>query len=234
MKSITIKAVGSVTAGMIRLYIQKPNPTRTVLFKEIQVPTSPFLAYTPTPNPVLPTYETILTGDIRIENGCSLVASIQNSESFNFIVDSLSWDYPSTLPTTCCNFMQVSSVTGIEVINVANHNLDGSGTISTVFTASSNAGSNGTLVKTVIIKALQSTSINGMIRLFVSDDNGSTFYLMKEIPVGQTIQSSIEPSYKDVVELNLHLQPGYIIGASTENAQNFAISIEGEEWSYPI
>ncbi len=234
VKSVTIKATAATTTGMVRLYIQKSNPTRTILYKELPVPVMPTLSNTPTPNPVLPMFETTLLGDLKLQASDSLVASIQNSDSFNFIVDGLDWEYPSPIPTDCCNFKQISAVTGVELVSTANSNLNGTGTIVPVFTASNSPSSNGTFVKTLTVKALQSTSINGMIRVFVSNDGGTTYFLMKEIRVPQTTQSAFEPSFKNIVDLNFYLQPGYIIGLSTQNNEKFGVTIEGEEWSYPI
>jgi hypothetical protein len=85
----------------------------------------------------------------------------------------------------------------------------------------------------VAIKALQSTSINGMIRLFISAD-GNTYFLLREISVPQTTQSGFEPSYKDVVEMNFNLQPDYVLGVATQNSESFGITVEAESWSYPI
>ena len=72
-----------------------------------------------------------------------------------------------------------------------------------------------------------------MVRLFI--DNGSgTYSLLREIPVPQTEQSAYEPSYKHVLELNYNLQSSYKLGVSTQNGELFAVTVEGEQWSYPI
>jgi len=231
VKSVIIKATGPVTSGMVRLFVQKANPTVTILYKEVQIPVTPVLQNTPTPAPVLPVYEVTLMGDLKLQSGDALVASTQIGDSFNIIAETLNWEYPSTLPTDCCNYKQVEAITGLSVVSVANPNLSGSGTIATAFTA---PASNGTLVKTITIKALGSTSINGMIRLFITDDGGSPWSLMREIQVPQTTQSAYQPSWKQVVDLHYHLNAGYLLGVSTQNGESFGITIEGESWSYPI
>lgn len=233
VKSVIIKAITATTTGMIRLFIQKLNPMTTVLYKEIQIPITPLLDHTPTPTPVLPMFEVMLEGGLKLEAGYALVASTQIENSFNIIAETLNWEYPATLPSECCNFKQVVAITGIETVSTPNSNLDGTGTITSVFTASSSP-SNGTLVKDITIKALGSTSINGMIRMFISPDAGSTWFLMREFLIPQTSQSAYEPSFKQVIGLGFCLAPDYLLGVSTQNGESFGITIEGEAWSYPI
>ena len=93
---------------------------------------------------------------------------------------------------------------------------------------------NGSLIKCITIKAAQSTSINGMIRLFISIDNGDTYNLMREIQVPQTTQSAYEPSWKQVIDMDYYLAPGAILAASTQNGEMFILTVEAESWSYPI
>jgi hypothetical protein len=177
-------------------------------------------------------YEVTLNGDLKLENGHSLKVTTQVDNSFVVIAEGLDWAYPSTLPNDCCNYKQTSAVTGLGILATANPNLDGSGTIVPVFTAGS--GINGSFIKNITIKALGSTSINGMIRLFISNDGGSTYKLMREIEVPQTTQSAYEPSWKQVVAMEYNVKAGIIIGASTQNAEKFGVTVEAEEWSYPI
>lgn len=234
VKSVIIKATAPVTTGMVRLYINKPNPAATILYKEVQIPVTPVLNNTPTPTPVLPMYEIKLDGDLKLEAGAVLMASTQVGDSFNVIAEYSDWEYPDPIPETCCNFKQTSGLTGLVVADTANRDLDGTGTIVTAFTAAAPATSDGSLIKNITIKALQSTSINGMIRLFISPDAGTTFYLMREIPIPQTTASAYTPSFKQIIDMNYCLAPDYILGVSTENAESFGITVEGEEWSYPI
>ncbi len=234
VKSVTVKAVGAVTTGIVRLFIQSPNPAASFLYKEVRIPITPVLSNTGTPTPVLPLFETVLTSDLKLEAGYKIGASTQVGDAFNIIVEGLDWEYPVTLPNTCCNFKQVSAVTGRNIVNVANPNTDGSGAKMIVFTAPASGNSNGSFIKNITIKALGSTSINGMIRLFVSGNGGNDYFLMREISVPQTTQSAYEPSFKHVIKLNYYLQANYIIAASTQNAESFALTVEAEEWNYPI
>jgi hypothetical protein len=228
IKSITIKAAAPATTGMVRLYLK--NATDTILYKEVPIPVTPELKNTPTPTPVLPMFETMLIGDLKLEAGMELKASTQTRDTFNIIAEGLDWDYPATLPTDCCNFKQTVAVTGVDKVDTANTNLNGTGNIAPVFTA---ATSNGTYVKSVTIKALQSTSINGAIRLFLSPD-GIQYTLLREIMIPETQQSAYTPSFKQVIDLGFNLESGYVIGVSTQLSEAYGITIEGESWSYPI
>lgn len=70
-------------------------------------------------------------------------------------------------------------------ISTANSNLDGSGTTSLLLTA----GNNGTLVKSIIIKA-QTNTQEGMIRLFLRNFINNNYNLLLEISVPIVTKSS--------------------------------------------
>ncbi len=229
IKQVIIKAIGQVTKGMVRLFIS--DGTNVSLFKEVQVPTTPYQQSTATPPLVLPTFELVLKGDFKLLSAGKLLASTQNGESFNIIAEGLDWKYPALvqippLPPlqTCCNFVQEIANTGVNTISTAS-------SIKDIFTASSLATSNGSYVKTITMKALQSTNL-GMVRFYINDGTG--YYLFKEIMIPETIQSGFEPAYKQVIELGFSLQNGYKIGAATEIGQAFAFTVEGWDWTYPI
>jgi len=231
IKSVIIKATAPVVRGMVRLFID--NGISKILYKEIQIPVSPTMQNTPTPTPVFLMFESKLIGQIKLQAGHKLSASTQVGDTFNIIVEGVDWDYPSPLPTDCCNFKQTTAVTGIGSLNIANSNTDGTGTIVTIFTAPSALNSNGAQIKSVTIKATGSTRLNGMVRLFLGA-NANSFKLMCEIPIPESEQSAYEPSFKHVLDLDYYLQAGYLLGASTQNDDAFAVTVEGEEWSYPI
>jgi hypothetical protein len=77
---ITIKAVASTTAGMIRLYIHDGANTR--LWREVEVPAV-------TPSGTVRTFleEVIPAGGLLLPNGYSLRASTHNAETFNVIAE---------------------------------------------------------------------------------------------------------------------------------------------------
>jgi hypothetical protein len=232
IKSVIIKATAPVTTGMVRLFIGTGNKSAMTLYKEVPIPTTPALTNTPTPLPMLKTFEIMLDGNFKLQNGYKLYASTQNAEPFNIIAEALDWTYPGDLPSTCCNFIQTAAVTGLNTADTANPNLDGSGAIVSVFTAPSLTTDKGSIVKTITIKALQSTN-EGIIRLFIGPTTNA-FALMKEICIPETVQSGFDPSFKVVLDENYHLAPGYILGASTQIGQSFAITVEGIKWTYPI
>ena len=233
VKSVIIKAIQPVTTGMIRLFVVNGSGT-TTLYKEIPVPTTPTLAATPTPLPMLTTFEMKLTGDLKLANGNSLAVSAQNSDSFNIIVEGLDRQYPTTdpLPSACCNYMKETEENGLGIISVANQSLNGSGTIVAIYQALPIGDSNGSFIKSITIKALQATN-EGIVRLFISPPS-TNFSLMQEIYIPQTTQSGFDPSFKQVIDMNYNLKPGYIIGASTQLAQSFALTVEAVSWSYGI
>jgi len=228
IKSVTIKAFAPVTTGMVRLFISNNAITTISLYKEIPIPTSPVLAGTPTPTPVLQTFEVKLEGGLKLQPGYRLLASTQNADLFSVIAEGLDWTYASPLPPTCCNFRQETAVTEVGTVSTANPALDGTGTILTILFG---ASPNGSIIKNVTIKALQNTN-EGMIRFFVGPL--PAFYsLMKEIYVPDTTQSSFEPSFKQVVPLDFYLQDSFVFGVSTQLAQSFAITVETVSWTYP-
>lgn len=120
---------------------------------------------------------------------------------------------------------QYTAKNGIVVISTANSNLDGTGTLGSVITASSN----GTLIKRVYLKATNNTT-EGMIRLFIFD--GSNSRLINEIPVQAITYSGTTPAFESVVELNIHLKSGYTLKVSTQNAETFNVIAEALDWTY--
>lgn len=230
IKSIIIKAIQPNTTGMVRLFIANADKSIITLFREIPMPINPALSSTPTPTPVLPMLEIDLVQEFKLMPRFYLLASTQNSESFNVIAEGLDWAYPETLPGSCCNYIQYTANTGVG-FPAPNTNLDGiTGTYNEIFTAT--ALKNGSVIKSITIAALQSTSINSMVRLFVGP-SGGPYYLMMEIMVPQTNQSAFIPSFKVLMKEDYHLHASYVIAATTQVTESFAITIEGEDWIYP-
>ena len=50
--------------------------------------------------------------------------------------------------------------------------------------------------------------------------------------VPETTQASNTPSFKYVLPLDFDLQKNYIVGATTQLAESFALTIEGADWIY--
>lgn len=231
VKSVVIKATQATETGMVRLFVIDTSGAIVTLVREIKIPTQPYLSATPTPAPVLPTAEIVLDEPIFLKTGYKLYASTQYAQTINVIAEGLDKSYPAELPTTCCNFKQTTEVTGNQQVDVANPNLDGSGTIVPIFTAT--GPNSGALIRSITISALASTH-QGMVRLFVSPAGPPTYSLLSEVFVPESQQSSFEPSFKVKLYPNYNLEQNFVIGASTNNGDPFAITIEGQQWSYPI
>ncbi len=115
--------------------------------------------------------------------------------------------------------------TGLVTISTANSNLDGTGTMGTLLTA----GSNGTYIKSIIIKAQEAVS-KGMIRLFIDDGNDPKLFM--EVPVERYAQAGSTKTFERHIILNMKLQSGYILKVSTENSNIFNVIAESNDWSY--
>ena len=119
---------------------------------------------------------------------------------------------------------------GMANVSISNSNLDGTGTVNTVFSA----GSSGSRIDAINIKATGNT-IAGMVRLFIHD--GSTARLITEVPVVAITASNTSPSFE--VQLNTNtmtqtlpiiLQTGYSLRASTQFANTFNIIAVGGDF----
>jgi hypothetical protein len=121
---------------------------------------------------------------------------------------------------------QYTANTGMVTISTANSNLDGSGTLSSAIITGT---SNGTLVKTVTIKAIQNTT-HGMVRLFIYD--GSNTKLAAEIEIPAVTKSSTDPAFEIMIPVDFALKSGWSLKASTEKAESFNVIAEGLDWEY--
>jgi len=128
--------------------------------------------------------------------------------------------------------LQINANLGFGEISSANPYLDGSGSTSLCFTAASanNTSVGGSYITAVKIKSTASTTLQGMVRLFIYD--GHNYFLFKEICVPPTQQSSVLPTFRETVPCNLRLDSGYQIFASTENSDPFNIFVYGLDFGY--
>ena len=103
----------------------------------------------------------------------------------------------------------------------ANTNRDGTGTIATVVTA----GANGAKVFTIVVEATVTTTA-GTVRLYHSNDGGTTWRVFEEITVPVvTASASVaafrwEKSYENLVLVATNGK----IGFAPHNAESFACS----------
>lgn len=111
-------------------------------------------------------------------------------------------------------------------VTTANTNRDGTtGTYVNIFTA----GSNGARVEYIRVVATGTTTA-GVVRLFLSSDNGSTYRLWKEILVTAiTPSTSVEVFSSEYMPSRPLVLPATngIIRASTNNAETFNIFVHG-------
>lgn len=121
---------------------------------------------------------------------------------------------------------QYTANTGMETISTANSNLDGTGTLSSAIVT---GASNGTLIKTVTIKA-QANTTQGMVRLFIYD--GSNTKLLTEIEIPAVIKAATDPAFETTLTINYSLKSGWVLKASTEKAETFNVIAEAQDWTY--
>lgn len=118
----------------------------------------------------------------------------------------------------------------IAAIATANTAKDGTGTLGTVFTA----GASGSRIDAINIKATVTTTA-GAVRLFVH--NGTSAFLLTEVPVIAVTSSATAPSFEVQLNTNtmtqilpLILPTGYSLRASTNNAENFNVLAQGGDF----
>jgi len=116
-------------------------------------------------------------------------------------------------------------VIGMAEVSAANPNLDGTGTIVSIV----DGGVEGVRLDIFESRAIVATTA-GMLRLFLSEDSGSTWELWMEIPVTAiTPSDTVEAFSSEVIftkPLNL---PGLVweLGVATEQAEAQNVFIRG-------
>jgi len=104
-------------------------------------------------------------------------------------------------------------------LNTANTARDGSGTLITIATAPAS----GLLIHDIRINAISNTSA-GMLRFFLS--NGTTNFLIMEHTVTTVSPSSTNPAWQSFfTDLNLVLQSGWSLKASSEKSEIFRVTV---------
>jgi len=135
----------------------------------------------------------------------------------------------------CNDYSLLTANTGIVSVSAANSSLTGAGA-STVLTAN---GANGTIIKSIIIKATGQVT-TGMVRLFLSNSDSSAVSLYREIPIPEFPSSPCTPTPPFIYPMleidlidELILDNSYKLLASTQNAETFNIIAEGLDRAYP-
>ncbi|MBL7912637.1 MAG: hypothetical protein JNJ41_16365 [Bacteroidia bacterium] len=221
IKSITVKSLVTTTQGMIRLFIF--DGTNTRLIKEIPVEAN-------TKSSVNPAVQYKWNCDIKLKSGQVLKASTEKAESFNIIAEGLDWAYyGGAVRPESTNF---TANTGTGLVSTANSNLDGTGTVVTVLTTGPSAsGWKGCRIESLTIKGIVTTTA-GMIRLYIYD--GTNTRIFKEVMIPAITKSATQAAFECKVDVEgFQLKPDYLIKASTQNAESFHITVEGNDWKYP-
>lgn len=113
----------------------------------------------------------------------------------------------------------------VATISTANTNRDGTGTITSVFTA----GANGSRVERIEIKA-NATTTAGMVRLFRKKGAGA-WKLWREYTVGAITPSASVASFSALDDVIAEILSSDIqIGASTHNAEGFEVHTSGGDF----
>ncbi len=122
-------------------------------------------------------------------------------------------------------FVQVPFIAEIQ-ISTANANRDGTGTLGSVKTGTPN----GSRISKITVKAAVTTTV-GIVRLFI-DNNAGSVLLLKEILVSAITASGTVATFVDesLYSEGLILPSGYILKASTVNAEAFNVIAEGGEY----
>ncbi len=209
---------------MLRLFVY--DGTNTRLLSEIDVPAMTVNTTTGTDT----TFEVSVQLDYKLKAGYILKASTEKAENFNVFAEGLDWAYYTTsVRPESTNY---TANTGVASIATANTNLDGTGTIGTVLTAGAAATYKGTAIESINIKALGTTT-HGMVRIFIY--NGTTNFLFTEVFIDPIVPTATFNSFEHVIDFptKFQLKADYLIKASTQNAESFAIIAEGLDWKYP-
>lgn len=117
--------------------------------------------------------------------------------------------------------------TGTVVATAANANLDGTGTLYTVLQSNL---ANGTLIKTITLKAQVSTT-RGMVRLYT--DDGTNLNIIAEVEVPACSATAIKTSFAICIEVDFMLKYLSYLKASIQNAEALTITAEGLDISFP-
>lgn len=221
IKSINIKAIGNVTDGMIRFFIQDAIGAKLLLEVPVEAVRS---------TKVTPAFERQINLNMTLQAGYVLKASTQNAESFKVFAEGMNWTYyaPSVRPDTT----QWTTNNGFAILSTANPNLDGTGTLGTVYTSGSSATYKGSSIRSITIKSIQAVT-PGMIRLFLVDASNRK-YLLSELEVGAESKAATTEAFERTIifDDDLDIEAGDSIMASTENAEIFHVFVEGTDWNY--
>lgn len=217
IKKVTVKAQGSPSQGMVRLWIY--DGTNQRLFMEINV--DPI-----TQSTVDASFEKTVALNYKLKSGYQLLASTQNADTFNVIAEGLDFAYYTNLVRP--ESTQYTANTGLANISTGNSSMTGTGS-----TLLLTAASSGTSIDRIRIKAIAAISADMLIRVFIYD--GTTYFVFKEVFVPAYSQSGTYQTFEHTIKFpdTLQLKSGYKIYVCGSVSGNFHITAEGMDWTYP-
>lgn len=110
------------------------------------------------------------------------------------------------------------------LINTANTAVDGSGTITAIFTA----GASGSRIDSITVKGAATTLANNMVRLWIH--NGTSAFLWKEVTITAATASATVQTPESVVAAGFDLPTGYSIRASVHVGEAYHVSVVGGDY----
>jgi len=212
ISSIIIKATGDTSEGMVRLFTY--DGTNYFLWKEVYIPEN-------TATTVVESFQASIVEELSLNPGETLLASTQNAEGFNVFANASDWTNCTCSNTGTCAEDRSLGQTGFVAISSANTNRDGTGNISNMIVAPTGiTAMNCTQILKIGVKATATVS-EGLIGIYIY--NGTTYYLIWEVPVSAATQTGVEPAYETQVYLRIGLKTGYAIGVSTQISNSFNV-----------
>lgn len=221
IKTVTIKAITNTSYGMVRLFAY--DGTNTKLITEVSIPAV-------TKSATEPAFQVTIPLNYVLEASGKLKATTEIGDTFIITAEGLNFAYYGSVRPESTKY---TANNAFAVISTANSNLDGTGTLGTILTATSSATSKGTLLQSIVIKATGNTT-PGMIRLYIVA--AATAQLLMEIPVPAVTKSATAHSFSYRVDFggrDFALPCSWVLKASTEKAEAFNVIAEGLDWTYP-
>jgi hypothetical protein len=224
VKTLIIKAQTDTSQGMIRLFLQKPGGSSTLIREIYVAPTTKSARDL--------SYYCVIPLGMRLASEDILKVSTEEGDTFNVFAESFDISF-ITSESFLGSTIEYISNTGAGKVSVANSNLNGNGTLVQILTAASAAsGCSGCVIRSIVIKAQQTTT-PGMVRLYFKGGPDNR-YLFNEVMIPPVTQGSNLATfrYEMILGGSLCIPPAYSIWASTENAEAFSVVCEGQDWKY--
>jgi hypothetical protein len=163
-----------------------------------------------------------------LQAGDILQVTTEVSQPFNIIVEGMDFSYYATYREDTVYY---TVNTGNGIINIANSNLNGTGTMGLILTASDIKL--GCTISSIIIKGQQTTNPD-IVRFFLQDNIGGNAILFAEVPIPAVSAEATTTSFAKQVLWGgvINIQAGFELKASTNQGQTYSIIASGMDWNY--